>query len=333
MRTLWLLRQLLPIALLTALLVAGAPMPQAGPGGAISSTPAAPTNTATSTSLSEASSASPSSSSDTGDDGGSGSGGVSSTQIYYILALSACAAGFIGFVITLVLRRRRRRQLMLAGESSYGSNQGGLFSHVGPPRNPHQRAPHSEKIVLSEEQFNMLPHSLVEKGSLQATRKRSISASSMLSSKQEGGGNNGSLDEERGRDGNNNEDAEESEVCTICLCDYIVGERMVSLVPCNHMFHSECAFRWLTQKSTSCPLCKADMLEGLGLKHPKSVSNEAASIDVRVEESESDAASASERNQHTESTQADAQMLTPPPLVHVRQDDSAESADHPQPHQ
>ncbi|PIA18533.1 hypothetical protein COEREDRAFT_38905 [Coemansia reversa NRRL 1564] len=66
----------------------------------------------------------------------------------------------------------------------------------------------------------------------------------------------------------------ESEACTICLGDIVQGERLVRLVPCNHQFHSDCVNRWLTQKSTLCPLCKADMLEGLGLKRPKSVAED-----------------------------------------------------------
>ncbi|KAJ1903549.1 hypothetical protein LPJ81_002997 [Coemansia sp. IMI 209127] len=314
-----LLLRLLSIALLTALLVAGAPMPQAGPGGPTSAAAATPSSSATDATSSTSSSEEPSTSSSSSntDSGGSGSSGVSSTQIYYILAISACAAGFIGFVITLFLRRRRRRQLMLAAGSSEGGSGGGLYSHVVPPRNPHhQRAPHNAKIVLSEEQFNMLPHTVVEKGSVPATRKRSISALSMLSSK----GDDVGLDE---RKHSSAAADDEPESCIICLCEYVVGEKVVNLVPCNHMFHSECAFRWLTQKSTTCPLCKADMLEGLGLKRPKSVSNDAeASIDVHVAESEPDTSSAIAEN-----TQLEEQMPAPPPPAHVRQDDSAEDTD------
>ncbi|KAI9504400.1 hypothetical protein GGI25_003324 [Coemansia spiralis] len=148
--------------------------------------------------------------------------GMGSTQIYYILALSACAAGFIGFVVTLMLRRRRRRRLLADAES--------LAPESYPAAQPRRR----ERVVLDDAQFNLLPHIVVEK------------------------------------------EAEE-EACTICLCEYSEGEELVVLVPCNHRFHSECAHRWLTVKSTACPLCKADMLEGLGVKRPKSVAEDAES--------------------------------------------------------
>ncbi|KAJ1667535.1 hypothetical protein IW140_002116 [Coemansia sp. RSA 1813] len=334
--------RLLSVPLATVLLVAGAPVPQAGPEEptsvtttqatttSSSSSSSSATNTASSTSLSGE--ASPAPTSNGSDSTGSDSGRVSSTQIYYILALSACAAGFIGFVITLVLRRRRRRQQLMAAGASYGSNEGGgggIFSHgAAQPRNPHHRAPYHEKIVLSEEQFNMLPQKLVEKGSL-PTRQRSISAS--LSSSKEPKGDDGS-DEKK-----HNSSAEEPESCIICLCEYAVGEKIVNLVPCNHMFHSECAFRWLTQKSTSCPLCKADMLEGLGLKRPKYVSDEAghaannaeAGPNVRVE-AEPDALSANEQQHPENAQQEQEQMPVPPSPAHMRQGDSAESADHQQ---
>ncbi|KAJ2398063.1 hypothetical protein GGI23_003321 [Coemansia sp. RSA 2559] len=319
-----LLPRLLSIALLTALLVAGAPMPQAGPGDPASATAATLSSSATDTTSSAASSSSSSEEPSTSpsssniDSGGPGSSGVSSTQIYYILAISACAAGFIGFVITLILRRRRRRRLMLAAGFSEGGGGGGLYSHVVPPRNTHhQRAPHNEKIVLSEEQFNMLPHTVVEKGSVPAMRKRSISALSMLSSK----------DADAGSDEKKHSSAadDEPESCIICLCEYIAGEKVVNLVPCNHMFHSECAFRWLTQKSTTCPLCKADMLEGLELKRPKSVYNDAEAtsiIAVHVEDSEPGASPAI-----AEHTQLEEQMPAPPPPAHVRQDNAMEGTD------
>lgn len=46
--------------------------------------------------------------------------------------------------------------------------------------------------------------------------------------------------------------------CTICLEDYIEGEQLVVL-PCKHAFHSDCIVPWLTERSPTCPLCKALM--------------------------------------------------------------------------
>ena len=48
--------------------------------------------------------------------------------------------------------------------------------------------------------------------------------------------------------------------CCICCCEYIVGDRMLSLA-CKHNFHPECIGPWLARK-TSCPLCKQPALGG-----------------------------------------------------------------------
>ncbi|KAJ1730532.1 hypothetical protein LPJ72_004428 [Coemansia sp. Benny D160-2] len=309
-----LLRQLLAALAAILVLAAGAPVPQSEPTASASLADVAVTPKA--------------------DGGDSGSGGVSSTQIYYILALSACAAGFVGFVITLALRRRRRRQMLAAG-ASYGSSEGGrgLFGHMASPRNPQQqqqRPSHHEKSVLSEEQFNLLPHTVVEKGA-RPSRQLSISAPSLLSRKLSRASKASVEKKEQGE--------EEPESCTICLCEYVVGEKVVNLVPCNHMFHSECAFRWLTQKSTSCPLCKADMLEGLGLKRPKSASADSsdtpdsssnvlvvsdANTDANADASSADESSAQQLTANTHRSSQPDQAPVPPAMAHVRQHNQPE---------
>jgi len=42
--------------------------------------------------------------------------------------------------------------------------------------------------------------------------------------------------------------------CTICLEDYTVGNKVVTL-PCLHIFHEKCIKKWFGEKST-CPVCK-----------------------------------------------------------------------------
>lgn len=46
------------------------------------------------------------------------------------------------------------------------------------------------------------------------------------------------------------------DTCSICLEEYDQGE-CIRVLPCGHTFHSDCIFPWLTERSPTCPLCKA----------------------------------------------------------------------------
>ena len=59
-------------------------------------------------------------------------------------------------------------------------------------------------------------------------------------------------------------DANEAEVlCSVCYCDYLVGDALLQL-PCdaNHAFHEGCIQQWLSIRDT-CPLCKARLKHSL----------------------------------------------------------------------
>ncbi|KAL7554006.1 hypothetical protein ACHAWF_017362, partial [Thalassiosira exigua] len=53
---------------------------------------------------------------------------------------------------------------------------------------------------------------------------------------------------------------DEEPSCSICLCEYEAGERVVRL-PCDHFFHEGCLSSWTTNH-VRCPLCNADLMEG-----------------------------------------------------------------------
>jgi len=50
-------------------------------------------------------------------------------------------------------------------------------------------------------------------------------------------------------------------MCSICLEDYEQGEKL-RMLPCHHMFHTECIVPWLTERFPNCPLCKAQVIAG-----------------------------------------------------------------------
>jgi len=49
--------------------------------------------------------------------------------------------------------------------------------------------------------------------------------------------------------------SEENKLCTICQCNYEVGDEYMMLM-CLHRFHKGCIGTWFESKNT-CPICKA----------------------------------------------------------------------------
>mmetsp|Transcript_5496 Transcript_5496/g.11966 ORF Transcript_5496/g.11966 Transcript_5496/m.11966 type:complete len:482 (+) Transcript_5496:270-1715(+) len=53
---------------------------------------------------------------------------------------------------------------------------------------------------------------------------------------------------------------DEEPSCSICLCEYELGEKVIRL-PCDHVYHETCLASW-TENHVRCPLCNCDLMEG-----------------------------------------------------------------------
>mmetsp|Transcript_17838 Transcript_17838/g.42938 ORF Transcript_17838/g.42938 Transcript_17838/m.42938 type:complete len:500 (+) Transcript_17838:215-1714(+) len=62
-------------------------------------------------------------------------------------------------------------------------------------------------------------------------------------------------------------DDDEEPSCSICLCGYEPGEKVIRL-PCDHVYHASCLESW-TENNVRCPLCNHDLMEGF--EQPASV--------------------------------------------------------------
>ncbi|KAL3759456.1 hypothetical protein ACHAWU_000755 [Discostella pseudostelligera] len=60
--------------------------------------------------------------------------------------------------------------------------------------------------------------------------------------------------------------------CSICLCEYERGEKLIRL-PCDHLYHEMCLNSW-TQNHVRCPLCNYDLMDGF--EQPVTVHEQAA---------------------------------------------------------
>lgn len=55
-------------------------------------------------------------------------------------------------------------------------------------------------------------------------------------------------------------DKQECPSCSICLCEYECGEKLIRL-PCDHLYHEQCLNSW-TENHVRCPLCNYDLMDG-----------------------------------------------------------------------
>lgn len=67
------------------------------------------------------------------------------------------------------------------------------------------------------------------------------------------------------------DDEQENPSCSICLCEYECGEKLIRL-PCDHLYHETCLNSW-TQNHVRCPLCNYDLMDGF--EQPVSVQEQA----------------------------------------------------------
>merc|ERR1712151_1290290 len=51
-----------------------------------------------------------------------------------------------------------------------------------------------------------------------------------------------------------------STICSICIEDFVDGEKLRLLPRCGHAFHTECILPWLTERQGCCPFCKCDVI-------------------------------------------------------------------------
>jgi hypothetical protein len=82
------------------------------------------------------------------------------------------------------------------------------------------------------------------------------SASTLGSTKKGGYGSVAQPDDGLGK-GDDAEGSDEEPHCSICLCEYEEGDKLVSL-PCRHIYHEDCITSW-TDHNQKCPLCNFDL--------------------------------------------------------------------------
>ena len=77
-------------------------------------------------------------------------------------------------------------------------------------------------------------------------------------------------------------ETEDPTPCTICLEDFVVGEKL-KVLPCGHQYHQECIEPWLLEKSSLCPLCKQNITAGADFHAPTPPPAERGSSSSRLE--------------------------------------------------
>lgn len=69
---------------------------------------------------------------------------------------------------------------------------------------------------------------------------------------------NGSASNPRPQHAHDEDDQDNS--CAVCI-DGFDENSQLTVLPCHHVFHTDCIAPWLTERQSQCPLCKFDVLE------------------------------------------------------------------------
>jgi len=51
-------------------------------------------------------------------------------------------------------------------------------------------------------------------------------------------------------------DAEEEDLCCVCLSKLTKEGEDIRVLPCHHNFHSSCVDRWFHARRKTCPICR-----------------------------------------------------------------------------
>lgn len=77
------------------------------------------------------------------------------------------------------------------------------------------------------------------------------------------------------------EEGKENVICTICMLDITNGDR-VGVLPCKHLFHSDCLKEWIKRRNV-CPLCQApDIAEERPPPHRPTMTNSDGDASPRI---------------------------------------------------
>mmetsp|Transcript_18811 Transcript_18811/g.26520 ORF Transcript_18811/g.26520 Transcript_18811/m.26520 type:complete len:199 (+) Transcript_18811:528-1124(+) len=92
-----------------------------------------------------------------------------------------------------------------------------------------------------------------------------------------------------------------SGTCTICICPYEVGERVIwsTNESCKHAFHEECILLWLSKGKKRCPVCRYYFCPTL---HLNKEDVKQLTEDAEREDEEESENSDGERSTHEEET-------------------------------